>query len=32
MHDLQKRFEAEINEMVETSVQLGELGYVTWQT
>ena len=29
MHDLQKRFEAEINEMIEASVRLGELGYAT---
>lgn len=29
MHDLQKRFEVGINEIVEASVRLGELGYAT---
>ena len=29
MHQLQERFEAEISEMVEASVRLGELGYAT---
>ncbi len=29
MHALQKRFEVEINEIVEASVRLGELGYAT---
>jgi L-fuculose-phosphate aldolase len=29
MHELQKRFEEEINEIVEASVRLGEIGYAT---
>ncbi len=29
MNELQKKFEMEINEMVETSIRLGELGYAT---
>jgi ribulose-5-phosphate 4-epimerase/fuculose-1-phosphate aldolase len=29
MHELQKRFEVEINEIVEASIRLGELGYAT---